>query len=520
MKTDITELFDGLSAEEAERLLEGISVPAPDHASVRRTARKAINKTNERKERKGFRLSRRTVFTLAACALITIGLTFGAFAYAAEAKEYRAAKEFFMENGLSTDGLTRTEIKAVYRDITTESFTYDKTAEVIAHNLETNSVPGWELLSGDYTAADIKVIWERMEQKYASEVHFICDWHDNTVTENGVTHVSMKDGSFSKYNGRELEWTYTTTDMRFYFGREVSDGILAVGVVAHDLSYTKFDEITYARRFTPAITKLTNDGEMVWFAAWDSGDYWEEQISDVIEEPDGSLTVFSARRDPEIGEYSLVVSSVDNTGKYLGSVANPLDYDPWIGETVSFDGGYLAVMYTYDENGGAARKVVRIEADGKLANEYSYSSNGNDYLISGIKVFGGKLYISAYIVDIKDIDFNELYRRAQNGDEISDEEYTDIIKNAYTAVLLVTEPEGGEPQVFYEVKGGLCDNRPIEIRDNRLVWTVESIANAHFTPLLNSRVQEWTVTLVEYHFDANGTLVDTVDTGDSSVEWR
>lgn len=204
-------------------------------------------------------------------------------------------------------------------------------------------------------------------------------------------------------------------------------------------------------------------------------------------------------------------------GNYRGSVINPLDYEPWTGDTIAFDGGYLAVMYTYNEN-SVERKVVRIEGDGTLTNEYSYSSDGKDYLISSIASFGGKLYISAYIVDLEDIDIEELCRREDNGDGISDEEYTEMMKNAYTAVLLVTGPEGGEPQVFYEVKGE-TSVRPLEVRDNRLVWTVESIVNAHFTPIYSSRAQEWTVMLVEYHFDEDGNLIDTVDTGEPAITW-
>ena len=67
--------------------------------------------------------------TLAACLVLMAGVAFGALA--AEAKEYTAAAAFFADNGLSMEGLSRADVKAVYRDINTERFTYDKTAEVI-----------------------------------------------------------------------------------------------------------------------------------------------------------------------------------------------------------------------------------------------------------------------------------------------------------------------------------------------------------------------------------------------------
>ena len=65
--------------------------------------------------------------TIAACMVLVLSVCFGSFAVVAEAKEYKAAVQFFNDYGMSTEGLTRGEIKEVYRDITTKSFTYSKT---------------------------------------------------------------------------------------------------------------------------------------------------------------------------------------------------------------------------------------------------------------------------------------------------------------------------------------------------------------------------------------------------------
>ena len=66
--------------------------------------------------------------------LCVIGLT--AHSLSVEAKEYQAAVEFFETNKLSTDGLTRTEVKEIYRDITTNKFQYKKTGEVIVKSIK------------------------------------------------------------------------------------------------------------------------------------------------------------------------------------------------------------------------------------------------------------------------------------------------------------------------------------------------------------------------------------------------
>ena len=73
--------------------------------------------------------------TIAACLALLISAAFGTYAYASDAKEYRAATEFFGEYNLPTEGLSRDEIKAVHRDITNEEFAHEKTAAVIENSL-------------------------------------------------------------------------------------------------------------------------------------------------------------------------------------------------------------------------------------------------------------------------------------------------------------------------------------------------------------------------------------------------
>ena len=89
---------------------------------------------------------------LAACMALAVGLA--GVAFAAEEKEYSKAVEFFAENGLSTEGLSRSDVKAVYRDITTQQFTFDKTAEVLKHR-----VPGLEISQREPTPEELEELW-------------------------------------------------------------------------------------------------------------------------------------------------------------------------------------------------------------------------------------------------------------------------------------------------------------------------------------------------------------------------
>lgn len=71
------------------------------------------------------------------CALVLVG----GFMITAKAKQSNAAADVFTQNELSAEGLSREDLKTVCRDITTNRFTNDKTAEVIKR-----SVPGVEIL--------------------------------------------------------------------------------------------------------------------------------------------------------------------------------------------------------------------------------------------------------------------------------------------------------------------------------------------------------------------------------------
>ena len=97
--------------------------------------------------------------TIAACMVLVLSVCFGSFAVVAEAKEYKAAVQFFNDYGMSTEGLTRGEIKEVYRDITTKSFTYSKTAEVIRNSISSDNIGGYEIVQDNPTPEDIENLW-------------------------------------------------------------------------------------------------------------------------------------------------------------------------------------------------------------------------------------------------------------------------------------------------------------------------------------------------------------------------
>ena len=76
---------------------------------------------------------RRVVITLAACAAAMCMILFGAVSLAGEVREYNVAVSYFTEHGFSTEGLSRRDIKDVYKDIVNGTFTHCNTGCSISH---------------------------------------------------------------------------------------------------------------------------------------------------------------------------------------------------------------------------------------------------------------------------------------------------------------------------------------------------------------------------------------------------
>ena len=102
--------------------------------------------------------------------------------------------------------------------------------------------------------------------------------------------------------------------------------------------------------------------------------------------------------------------------------------------------------------------------------------------------FAGQVYLSSYAVP-KQRDEGGRHEIASvldyvfsKGDwEISSEELTPLVRENYTALLLLCDPEGGSPKTFYSVKGSLGES--LSVNDSgQLEWHVDSVTSTFFSP--------------------------------------
>ena len=139
--------------------------------------------------------------------------------------------------------------------------------------------------------------------------------------------------------------------------------------------------------------------------------------------------------------------------------------------------------------------------------------------------FNGKIYLSAYAVPkLEDEDKNAggrydianvlNYIFDENGyKNISSEKLTELMRQNFTAMLLVCDPSVGTPQEFYSVKGSIGGRLSLSENGN-LLWNAESITDTIFSPATSSFTIAATCYVFRYTFDGTGLLISQEKTGE------
>ena len=447
-------------------------------------------------------------FTLvAACIVLIFAAGFGTYVAASEIKEYKDAVEFFEDYDLSTEGLTRGEIKKVYRDITTKSFTYSKTAEVIFNSISNDKVSGFEILQEDPTPEDIESIWDI--KKHNSTISSSQSSSQNpTPPKSNITYsVRYEYGEpksktyLEKHNGDKIIWSITFNHVDISGYSIVSDGIIAYGGT---------DRQSIEQPKYPWIAKVNEDGIFLWKQQIND-EFHTEYVTHVLENADGSYTVIS-RGDFKYFCFSKYTSDGE---KILYKKTNIDIYG--IKKVARFGNGYIVHLFSrapYED------KIVMVDHEGNITESFSYSSEDSKYYITDMIEFENKIYLSAYAIPRYG---NEEYQHEIDkiieyiyNDKISDffgEELTNIVKENYTAILLVCDPSSGKPQEFYSVKGSLGGKLALS-DSGELLWDVERITRTFYSPFTSSFSIGGDCYVFRYTFDSSGLIINQEKTGE------
>ncbi len=437
---------------------------------------------------------------LAACLMLAIGSA--VYAFAAEAREYDSAMTFFEENGLSAEGLSRSDVKAVYRDITTRRFTCGKTADILRQ-----TVPGQEIVRSEPTPEELAALWDKNVREnaesgtgysYKRDCSYVRDEKQGfEVFEKSILKCSL-DGS--------TLWTAE-------FAGVFADGWAhtALGTAVWGWNETRYGHAWLAR--------VDDGGSVRWARHLDHGFEWEG-IAAVLDNGDGTWAVFSRGDlkylcltclDADGEELSFRQTEVGNLGIWNAARLGE-GYIVQLGNMTTRD---TALLYTMDR-------------EGRLLDRYSYESGECEYYLEDMIEFSGQVYLSAYAVPLQDDEggrheiadvLDYIFAKGESGWNITSEELTPIVRDNYTAVLLICDPAGGTPKTFYSVQGSLGGKLAVN-GAGQLEWDVKSIASTFFSPATSSFTIGGTCNVFRYTFDVEGALIGQADTGETEAYRR
>ena len=498
MKNDITE-------KELDRLLKGVEEPAPDTGTSTRILEMLDRRTGlstAEKPVRTRRMSRRAWIAIAVAAVLTVSLGIGSIAYAENA-EYVEAVAYFEENGLSTEGLTRAEIRTIYRDIKTQSFTYSEEGDRIVNYSSDGPVEGKEIIVDERPVADefneelTKMsVWDSGVYKYE-----FC-LRDSVEDERGRMTDCLGGIVKLKYYSM-VEWEYFEKGFASATGVAAEDGVYAGG--------TRWGENGVLN--LPTVIKVSNDGEFLWSVTWgddyDNLDRVENHIWCMCLNPDGGVTAFTTFRDLEYYKYGITVTKISPDGEIIFSTFNQTD-NIAISSACAypFDGGYLAKMWDVPRLHHVSEQfVVRINPDGTIANAYCFSENGWDYYIEDIAETDDRVYVSVTAVNAEAAAGLEPLKDEKN--HVPDEDFAPYVDGTFSALLFIIDRERGEMLDFYEVKGAFGAGIAVE---DTVDWQVKRLVKASFD-MLFCNLYRGTAAVWNYQFSKNGVFISCGATG-------
>ncbi|MBR3716089.1 MAG: hypothetical protein IKM18_09290 [Clostridia bacterium] len=445
---------------------------------------------------------------IAACIVLIFAAGFGTYVAASEIKEYKDAVEFFEDYDLSTEGLTRGEIKKVYRDITTKSFTYSKTAEVILNSISNDKVSGFEIPQEDPTPEDLEIIWDIKKHNSSISAPQDPTSQNPTPPKKVKIYASRYDykahiGYFELYDGTSFVWSTPVSEFKILGHVVVSDGIIVYGGTELILS----EQPEY-----PWIAKFDENGNVLWKQQIND-EFHTEFITHVLENADGSYTVISR------GDFNyFCFSRYTSDGKKILYKKTNIDIYG-IKKVARFGNGYIVHLFSNRDNEHA--KIVMVDHEGNITESFSYSSEDSKYYITDMIEFENKIYLSAYAIPKygdkehqHELKYFSAYLDYNNYGEItSDEERTLAFREFYTAILLVCDPKSGKPQEFYSVKGSLGGKLALS-DSGELLWDVERITSTFYSPYTSSYTIGGTCHVFRYTFNSSGLIVNQEKTGE------
>lgn len=479
-----------------------------------------------------------TVRKLVAACLAAVFLI-GSSAVLVDAVTYMQAKDFFAVKGLLTEGLSHKDVRAIYRDITTQSFTYEKTGDVISRCIS-QTVPGYEIIFDVDDPEKLRLLWESWEntalvsneheevKEPAGEYNQEGVWYKNEKIsvynyEKGCSEI--KETVIQKHQNKTLCWECTVPFVARLI-KSIGDGTVVIGENVHIFGPAEMPrEGTHQR-----IAYLDENGQILWEnALMEDAKVSAGEADWAYDNGDETFSVFirGARRENGNVVRFVCVWRYDIKGQMVSY------------KVIDIGQNYLSKVFQFGEryvlyliNDSTEIKTVTADANGVIATDTEYQITNQIQRIQDIVEVGNYRYISAYAMPAAEgqdefgqpnVALNEEMKSLWNQpDKIPDEELIEHIRDHYTAVLLRCNIETGEVQSFYSVPGAIADKLDVS-EGGGLIWYLKSPTQAEMTAAPNRYVGctvKGTSVIYRCVFDVEGKLKEKENTGEiATYRW-
>ena len=449
------------------------------------------------------RFSPAKVAALAMVALLTVG---GGVGVVAETMAYNEAIDFFEEYNLSAEGFTRSEVKKIYKDIVSESFTYEKTEEALASGLE-----GYEIQAQPLDSEGLKRVW------------MVSYW-----LGNGGNYIPVSDQYEYRLNKKDYVnsegWTYEIQqikDGKVQWSKDFSDSIVAYGNVgvqkigdkAAIAGYVPYDS-EVNRDYTIRLGLINADSTMAWVKDY-ACPYFDSRVEYLLCEDD-TITVFVMDDTPGIqgGLFNTVyIFTVDLEGNRISEEFVQGFYEfCFFGDAVRVGPDEYLMTNDYfgllKKTGNTIEKLQEFE-DGDWLFEFT-----------NMVKFNGLVYISGtrhprYFGSESGNDYDQFVADHEQ-DGITDEEAEKFYKENHSAVLMVLDPKTGERLSFYTLPG--ASGGELKVEGDRMTWMVNRYTDIKSMYVRNYYLSAGVIAEIsadkwQYVFNPYGQLVGEKDTG-------
>lgn len=441
--------------------------------------------------------------------LLLFGISFGAYSIIIEATQYKEAIAFFEENELDIDGLSRHEIKKVYQDIKTNSFSYSKTGEVLNNNITTN-VEGYEISLNDYSPIDLKTLWEYWKsiRDHSVGIQYKCE-SSGGYYEHGV--LIPYECRIVKYNNQVKVWEYDITNVNIRKFKVFNDIVIGYSnrIYDDDSNYLEYDS-----SFGNIIIINANDGELLYSKIYTNHPLQYESINTIVNNKDNTYTIIST-----IDQRYLCFTTFDDHAKIIKIIKK--DYTKCvIGCSTAFEDGYIILFgELYYQGIIENQRVLKVDKEGNFISEFRYENENYAYVIQDMIEYHDKVYLSCYEYPKPSYSHYEISDILQKiNSNTANEEVTNLVRTHYKATLLVCDFTSGIPEMFYSVNAAIGSELSIN-EEGRLSWSVENITSACYSIATSSFTIGGLCTVYKYTFNDDGLLLSIKDSG-NIVEFR